>query len=170
MTLNISLVAQSCPILCDTMDCSPTSSSVHGISQARILEWVAISLPVGSSQPRDQIDVYLWDVQVEKYYINLGSKPRADEQLPSWWLLFLAQAPAEPKLLLAKNMCIPGSHRTTNMPLHFREKWSIPLTCCCCGVWRDWTSQPGIFSPSLTIFQAEFDPDIQGSRCFTSNL
>ena len=53
----VCLVAQSCPILCDTMDCSPTSSSVHGISQARILEWVAIFLPVGSSQPRDQIDV-----------------------------------------------------------------------------------------------------------------
>ena len=37
------LVAQSCPILWDPMDCSPPGSSVHGISQARILEWVAIS-------------------------------------------------------------------------------------------------------------------------------
>ncbi|KAM7226499.1 hypothetical protein CapIbe_022644, partial [Capra ibex] len=35
-------VAQSCPTLCDPMDCSPPDSSVHGISQARILEWVAI--------------------------------------------------------------------------------------------------------------------------------
>ena len=34
------LVAQSCPILCDPMDCSPLGSSVHGILQARILEWV----------------------------------------------------------------------------------------------------------------------------------
>ena len=34
---------QSCPILCNPMDCSPQDSSVHGISQARILEWVAIS-------------------------------------------------------------------------------------------------------------------------------
>ena len=33
---------QSCPTLCDPMDCSPPGSSVHGISQARILEWVAI--------------------------------------------------------------------------------------------------------------------------------
>ena len=32
---------QSCPILCDPMDCSPLGSSVHGILQARILEWVA---------------------------------------------------------------------------------------------------------------------------------
>ena len=37
------LVAQSCPTLCDPMDCSPPGSSVHGILQARILEWVAIS-------------------------------------------------------------------------------------------------------------------------------
>ena len=37
------LVAQSCPTLCDPMDCSPLGSSVHGIFQARIMEWVAIS-------------------------------------------------------------------------------------------------------------------------------
>ena len=44
---------QSCPILCDPMDCSSQSSSVHGILQAVILEWVAISFSRGSSQPRD---------------------------------------------------------------------------------------------------------------------
>ena len=43
-------VAQSCPALCDPMDCSPPGSSVHGILQARILEWVAISFSRGSSQ------------------------------------------------------------------------------------------------------------------------
>ena len=37
-----SLVAKSCLTLCDPMDCSPLGSSVHGILQARILEWVAI--------------------------------------------------------------------------------------------------------------------------------
>ena len=36
-------VAQSCPTLCDPMDCSPPGSSVHEIFQARVLEWVAIS-------------------------------------------------------------------------------------------------------------------------------
>ena len=40
---------QSCPTLCDLMDCSPPGSSVHGILQARILEWVAISSSRGSS-------------------------------------------------------------------------------------------------------------------------
>ena len=47
-------IAQSCPTLCDPVDCSPPGSSVHGILQARRLEWVAISFSRGSSQPRDQ--------------------------------------------------------------------------------------------------------------------
>ena len=40
--------------LWESMDCSPPGSSVHGILQARILEWVFISISRGSSQPRDQ--------------------------------------------------------------------------------------------------------------------
>ena len=48
---------QSCPILCDLMDFSLSGSSAHGISQARILEWVATSSSRGSSLPRDQIHV-----------------------------------------------------------------------------------------------------------------
>ena len=43
----------SCLTLFDSMDCSPTGSSVHEIFQARILEWVAISRSRGSSKPRD---------------------------------------------------------------------------------------------------------------------
>ena len=46
-------VTQSCPTLCDPINCIPPGSSVHGILQARILEWVAISFSRGSSQPRD---------------------------------------------------------------------------------------------------------------------
>ena len=41
-----------CSTLCDPMDCSPPGSTVHGIFQAGILEWVAISFSRGSSQPR----------------------------------------------------------------------------------------------------------------------
>ena len=43
---------QSCPTLCDPMDCSSPGSSVHGILQARILEWVAVPSSRGSSPPR----------------------------------------------------------------------------------------------------------------------
>ena len=51
------LVAQLFLTLFDPMDCSPPGSSVHGISQARILEWVAIPFSRGSSQPRDRTHV-----------------------------------------------------------------------------------------------------------------
>ena len=44
---------QSCLTLCDPMDCSLPGSSIHGIFQARILEWVAISFSRRSSRPRD---------------------------------------------------------------------------------------------------------------------
>ena len=43
--------------LCDPVDYSPPGSSIHGILQARILEWVAISFSRGSSQPRDRTQV-----------------------------------------------------------------------------------------------------------------
>ena len=52
------LVAQSCPTLCNPTDCSPPGSSVHGILQARILEWVVRPFSRGSSQPMDQIQVF----------------------------------------------------------------------------------------------------------------
>ena len=47
-------VTQSCPTLCDLMDCSLPGSSLHGIVQAKILEWIAISFSRGSSRPRDR--------------------------------------------------------------------------------------------------------------------
>ena len=55
--LKWSEVTQSCPTLCDPVDCSPPRSSVHGIFQARILEWGAISFSRGSSRPRDRTQV-----------------------------------------------------------------------------------------------------------------
>ena len=51
------LVTKSCPTLCGPVDCSPPGSSVHGILQARILEWAAISFFRGSSPPRDRTQV-----------------------------------------------------------------------------------------------------------------
>ena len=50
-------VAQSCPTLCNPIDCIPSGSSVHGILQTRTLKWVAIPFSRGSSQPRDQTQV-----------------------------------------------------------------------------------------------------------------
>ena len=77
------------------MDCSPPGSSVHGFSQARILEWVALSFSRASSQPKDQIGIFCisctgrmilhhlatWETPVLTYYVH---KPRLREvgQLP----------------------------------------------------------------------------------------
>ena len=45
------LVVKSCPTLCNPTDCSPPGSSIHGISQVRILEWIAISFSRGLPDP-----------------------------------------------------------------------------------------------------------------------
>ena len=49
---------QSCPTLCDPMNCSPPGSSVHGILQARMLQWEAMPVSRGSSWPRDRTCVF----------------------------------------------------------------------------------------------------------------
>ena len=67
---------QLCPTLCDPMDYSLPGSSVHGILQARILEWVAMLSSRGSSQPRDRthISYILWiGKQVLYHWGHLGS-------------------------------------------------------------------------------------------------
>ena len=76
------MYAQSCPTLCNPMWCSLLISSLLGIFQARILEWVAISSSRGCSQPRDQTHVSCilyhwstWDIRTVlpwSYYFSLG--------------------------------------------------------------------------------------------------
>ena len=62
------LVTQSCPTLCNPMDCSPPGFSIHGILQARILEWVAISFSRGTSWPRDWTCDFWGQVTKGNYY------------------------------------------------------------------------------------------------------
>ena len=56
LCVSVCSVAQSRPALCDPMNCRLSGSSVQGIFQERILEWVAISFSSGSSRPRNQTD------------------------------------------------------------------------------------------------------------------
>ena len=55
----VKVKVKSCPTLCDPMDCSLSGSFVHGIFQARVLEWGAISFSRGSSGPRNRTRVSL---------------------------------------------------------------------------------------------------------------
>ena len=83
-TINITLIisvkvllAQWWLALCDPVDYSLPGSSVHGILQARILEWVAMDFSRGSSQPRDRtpslVSPEFIDRQVLYHYCHLGS-------------------------------------------------------------------------------------------------
>ena len=83
--LNSSLVwcllyvcAQLCLTLCDPMDCSPPGSSIHGILQARILEWAAISSLLGSSQNSSEHWRQFWRDFNAKWHILSDTKTNCE--------------------------------------------------------------------------------------------
>ena len=82
------LVAKPCPTICDPMDYSPPGSSVPGISQARILEWVAISFSRGSSWPRDWTHVYVSCIgkQILYYWATRETRHLCHTLKPQWLL------------------------------------------------------------------------------------
>ena len=107
-------VAQFCPTLCDPMDCSLPGSSVHGIFQAIVLEWIAISFSRGSSRPRDRTQVSrtvdrrftVWATKEED-----GSKTeRGPRELPSpsttWGCMWRGQSTTQEV----------GPHQKLNLP------------------------------------------------------
>ena len=63
--------AQLCLTLCNPMDCSPPGSSVHGISQARILEWVAISFSREYSLPRDRTHISCISALADRFFTTM---------------------------------------------------------------------------------------------------
>ena len=105
---------------CDPLDCSPPGSSVHGISQARILQWVAISFSRGSSWPKDQTQVsytgrqvlYCWVTWEVDFWILLGKVSNfqlsdtdryyeARDSGGPWGTIFLASVLSPVKLFIA---------------------------------------------------------------------
>ena len=72
----VCLTTQSCPTHCEPMDCSPPGSSVHGIFQAKLLEWVAI--PVSQDLPNPGFEPRCPTVQVD-------SLPSETPRKPSKW-------------------------------------------------------------------------------------
>ena len=73
------LVAQLCPTLWDPMDCSPPGSSVHGILQARILEWVAI--PFAGDLPDPEVEPGSPALQADSLLSESPGKPRGTPKL-----------------------------------------------------------------------------------------
>ena len=99
------LVPEFCPTLCNPMDCNPLGSSVHGIIQARILEWVAISFSRGSS----------WKIQESN--LDPGIKPRSPA-------LQVDSLPSEPQEKLIK-----ASGSAAKESQHLRETFPPPSQC-----------------------------------------
>ena len=75
-------VLQLCPTLCNPMNCSPPGSLVHGIFQARILEWVTMPSSRGSSWPRDQTHIsWISCIAGQFFAIEPPGKPKLDPYL-----------------------------------------------------------------------------------------
>ena len=113
-------VAQLCPTLCDSMDYSPPGSSIHGILQARILQWVAISFSRGSSWPRDWTRVSC----IAGRCFTIWATRKA-HRLANGWGLDPGNSGAGPYSLVAA----PGSWGLC-------ETMGIWLSCTCTGMWR----------------------------------
>ena len=98
-SVHFSSIPQLCPTLWDSMDCSLPGSSVHGILQARTLEWVAIPVSRGSSQPRDQT----WVSYTEDRFFTVWATRRAQFSPLSfsqhWWTLKVTYKCEMPVLL-----------------------------------------------------------------------
>ena len=113
--LKWSEIAQSCLTLCNPMDCSLPGSSVHGIFQARILEWIAISFSRGSSRPRDRTQV---SHIVGRHFTIWATRENRDITLPT-------------KAHLVKAMVFP-------VVMYGHENWSIKKA-------EDWRTNAFVF-------------------------
>ena len=95
------LVTQLCPTLCEPMDCSPPGSCVHGILQARVLEWVSISFSRESSPPRDRNWVSciagrvftIWFTEEQIYWGKLKEQINWEAVSTNWKCMWISLPP-----------------------------------------------------------------------------
>ena len=108
--LMLCLVIQSCPTLCDPMDCSLPGSSVHGVLQARILEWVAMPSSRGSSQPKDWTQVSC----IKGRFFIIWATRESSSHVWMWEL-------AHKEGWVLKNWCFWTVEKTLESPLDCKE-------------------------------------------------
>ena len=147
-------IAQLCPTVYDPVDCNSPISSVHGIVQAKILEWVAISYSRGASRPRDQTSLLCllrWQADCLPL-CHLGSplnllswlNPKLDSVLElHTCVIFLTNHGINFARRLQKrlNYCQPIAHCLFSTVLFFLIIWvntffnTVEITCCCRCFW-----------------------------------
>ena len=124
------LVAQWCPTLCDTMDCSLPGSSIHGIFQARILEWVAISF----SSDCHSSDVYMI------WYVVWTEKAMAPHSSTLAWKIPWTEEPSRLQSMGSRRVGYDWA--SSLLPSCIGEGNGNPLQCSCLenpmdrGAWR----------------------------------
>ena len=109
-------VAQSCPTLYNPMDCNPQGFPLHGIPQARILEWVVSPFSRGSSQSRDQTQVSC--IAGRLYHLSYQGDPLSQELMSikhqsQLWFSQLQPTPSFSSL----SLCTFSPHPTRSPPL-----------------------------------------------------
>ena len=114
-------VAQSCSTLCNPMDYSLPGSSIHGVFQARVLEWVAISFSRGSSQPRNWTLVSL----IAGRCFTVWATRKASHQFSS-----VAQS--------CLTLCDPMNSSTPGFPVHHQLPYNFLIQCTACTL-EEWT-------------------------------
>ena len=131
---------QSCLTLCDAMDCSSPGSTVHGISQARILEWVAIPFSRGSSLHRDRTPVSCGSYIADRLFtaeppgkpwvwIQPNNSLLMSRKLQKWWNLTLkVRLPIDCGFQLAHSVLLSFSP--------FLRFWGTPVMLLV-ALWRD---------------------------------
>ena len=126
-------VVQSCLTLCDPVDCSPPGSSVRGILQVRILEWVAISSSRGSSRPRDQAHISSSGRRILYHLSHLGSPATIWAPLSPVELTHKINHLGSFHLILMWERSIEGKG-TFEMLTHYSFiHWTCRCPYCVCG-------------------------------------
>ena len=113
-------------LFCDSMDCGPPGSCVHGISQARILEWVAISFSTGSSQPTDQTHVSCVSCTAGRFFTTEPPGKPVAESGVGWGHSSTMCSP----LLFSLQPAAPGSPPPllmTKWPQGCPVWWTLPI-------------------------------------------
>ena len=162
---NESVSPQSCPTLCDSMDRSPSDYSVHGIFQARVLEWITIPFSKASSQPRDRTQV---SCAAGRFFTIWATKETQSESVwlekRGWSLEVLWREiwKSGPTLALAPALSPPGiqtmRQNRTKEGLRFRIKSLGLETEFEEEEWKKWGTQPTFSKPFGLVLNLSSPP------------